>query len=137
MNQIINIQKSSVIEDLLKKSEDVLKQNWRNGFTVPSSNLYPFQWLWDSGFIAMGWSFVDMEKARQELNTLFDAQWSNGFLPHIIFHDDNAEKQYFPGADFQGAYTHPFAPKHVKTSSNFCLRMSSSRCDFSFAAFSS
>ncbi len=116
MNQTINIQQLSLTETLRTKSEEVLKQNWRNGFTVPSSNLYPFQWLWDSGFIAMGWSFIDMKKARQELDTLLQAQWSNGFLPHIIFHDDNAEKQYFPGADFQGAHTHSFAPKHVKTS---------------------
>lgn len=116
MNQFTNTLSSTDTEALIQKSKDVLIQNWRDGFTVPSSNLYPFQWLWDSGFIAMGWSFIDMERARQELDTLFKSQWSNGFLPHIIFHDDNAEKQYFPGADFQGAYNNPFAPKHVKTS---------------------
>ncbi|TAE50486.1 MAG: glycoside hydrolase family 37 [Bacteroidetes bacterium] len=96
--------------------EQVIESNWRDGFTVPSSNLYPFQWLWDSGFIALGWSWTDMGKARQELSTLLQAQWKNGFLPHIVFHDDRAEKQYFPGADFQGAHTHAFAPTHVKTS---------------------
>ncbi|CAH0997749.1 Periplasmic trehalase [Emticicia aquatica] len=116
MNKLANLEKTTDSKTLIQHCKDVLNQNWRDGFTVPSSNLYPFQWLWDSGFIAMGWSFIDMERARQEIKTLLAAQWSNGFLPHIIFHDDSAEKQYFPGADFQGAYTNAFAPKHVKTS---------------------
>jgi hypothetical protein len=112
-NQVETISK---MENLKLAAQQVLEKNWRDGFTVPSSNLYPFQWLWDSGFIALGWSHIDISKARREIETLLDAQWSNGFLPHIIFHDDSAEKQYFPGADFQGAYTNVSAPKHVKTS---------------------
>ncbi len=105
-----------VNKQLFQKATQVLEGNWRGKFTVPSSNLYPFQWLWDSGFIALGWSYIDMEKARTEIKTIYEAQWANGFLPHIIFHDDSAEKQYFPGADFQGAYTNLNAPKQVKTS---------------------
>ena len=104
------------MESLELAAKEVLKKNWRNGFTVPSSNLYPFQWFWDSGFIALGWSYVDIEKARQEIETLMNAQWSNGFIPHIIFHDDSAEKAYFPGADFQKAHINEFSPRSVKTS---------------------
>jgi neutral trehalase len=112
----INTIGQSERQQLKQTAMRVLEGNWRNGFTVPSSNLYPFQWLWDSGFIALGWMHFDIDKARTEIKTLFDAQWDNGFLPHIIFHDDNAEKQYFPGAEFQGAYLNADAPDHVKTS---------------------
>lgn len=105
-----------VSQQLVEEAKQVLAGNWRGKFTVPSSNLYPFQWLWDSGFIALGWSYIDMEKARTEIKTIYEAQWANGLLPHIIFHDDSAEKHYFPGAEFQGAYVNPNAPKHVKTS---------------------
>lgn len=104
------------LRSLAQMATNILEGNWRDGFTVPSSNLYPFQWLWDSGFIALGWAHIDMTKARTELETLLGSQWANGFLPHIVFHDDTAEKQYFPGADFQGATTSPDAPAHVRTS---------------------
>ena len=40
---------------------DVLDSNWKDGYTVPSPYLYPFQWLWDSGFIALGLSHYDEE----------------------------------------------------------------------------
>ena len=68
------------------------------GFTIPSKGLYPFQWKWDSGFIAIGFAHYDDEKAKTEIRTLLDAQWENGFIPHIVFHTDN--DSYFPGADF-------------------------------------
>lgn len=103
-------------QSLTQLCHDVLTENWRDGYTVPTSELYPFQWLWDSGFIAIGWSHIDMNRARLELKTVLDAQWKNGMLPHIVFHNDTPEKNYFPGADFHGASTSPNVPTHVKTS---------------------
>ncbi len=98
---------------LQEKAKDVLINNWREKFTIPCANLYPFQWKWDSGFIAIGLSYFDIEKAKIELNTLLDAQWGNGFIPHIVFHTDN--DSYFPGAKFHRSDLHPLASKTHKS----------------------
>lgn len=105
------------MKDLKTTAQSVLEQNWRNGYTVPSAKLYPFQWNWDSGFIALGWMHIDEEKALLEMESLFSGQWSNGFLPHIVFH--HAKKfgdQYFPSAKYWHSDTSEFAPKGVATS---------------------
>ncbi len=103
--------------DLYKECERVLRQNWRDGYTVPSPRLYPFQWHWDSGFIALGNLHLDPERALTEMEHLFQGQWESGFLPHIVFH--NAEKygsDYFPSADYWNSQVSPNAPKDLKTS---------------------
>jgi hypothetical protein len=102
--------------DLRMACQAVLEKNSKGHFTIPCAGLYPFQWLWDSAFIAVGWSHIDHARARTEFQSLFDAQWSNGFMAHIIYHDDDAGKSYFPGSAFQGASKNPFAPRHVVTS---------------------
>lgn len=94
----------------------VLEKNSKGNFTIPCAGLYPFQWLWDSAFIAVGWSHIDHARARAEFQSLFDAQWSNGLMPHIIYHDDDAGKSYFPGSAFQGASRNPDSPRHIVTS---------------------
>lgn len=102
--------------DIAKECERILNQNWRDGYTVPSPKLYPFQWNWDSGFIALGYLHIDPERAFQEMENLFQGQWSNGFLPHIVFH--HAEKYgsgYFPSADYWNSSVSDFAPKNLKT----------------------
>ena len=49
---------------LVEKAKRVLIGNFqKKGFTIPSKNLYPFQWKWDSGFIAIGLAHFDIEKA--------------------------------------------------------------------------
>ena len=91
---------------LIDKAKTVLNQNFqKKGFTIPSKNLYPFQWKWDSGFIAIGFAHFDMEKAKKEIASLLNAQWENGFIPHIVFHTKN--DSYFPGADFHKSSLHP------------------------------
>src|SRR3954463_8881503 len=74
-----------------------LERNWRDGYTVPSSRLYPFQWNWDSGFIALGHAYTHPERAIEEIRSLFRGQWRSGMLPHIVFH--RPDPNYFPGAD--------------------------------------
>ncbi|MEM6719901.1 MAG: trehalase family glycosidase [Bacteroidota bacterium] len=101
------------MKELQKKAMKVLENNWKDGFSIPCENLYPFQWNWDSGFIAIGWAHVDMEKALQEMETLLDAQWDNGFIPHIVFHTES--DSYFPGPDFHNSDLHPAASKKYKS----------------------
>ncbi len=98
---------------LKKKAEEVLIKNWKDGFSIPCANLYPFQWFWDSGLIAIGFAHFDMEKAESELKTLLDAQWSNGFIPHIIFHTET--DTYFPGADYHKSDLHPESSKKYRS----------------------
>ncbi len=81
---------------LFAQAEDILKTNSRhNSYTVPSDRLYPYQWNWDSGFIALGLSTIDLERAVLEVETLLEGQWKNGMVPHIVFHE--YEEDYAPG----------------------------------------
>lgn len=101
------------MNSLQEKAITVLKNNWKDSFSIPCANLYPFQWKWDSGFIAIGLAYFDMPKAEQEIKTLLDAQWENGFIPHIIFHTDN--DSYFPGPNFHRSDLHPESSKKYKS----------------------
>lgn len=98
--------------DLAELSQKVLEHNDRQGWTVPAPDLYPHQWLWDSCFIAIGLSNVNLERAQAEILNLLRGQWSNGMLPHIIFsHDhDRRERQLWR------SYLSPYAPHGVLTS---------------------
>lgn len=101
-------------ENLISRAQQVLDANYQEGgFTIPSKGLYPFQWKWDSGFIAIGLAHYNITKAKREIATLLDAQWENGFIPHIVFH--NESDTYFPGADFHQSHLHPLSSKKYKT----------------------
>ena len=81
------------IEDAVK----ILKLNYKNKFTVPSNNLYPHQWSWDSGWIVYGYCALnETKKAENELLSLLEGQWDNGLIPSIVFHNKQS-KDYFPG----------------------------------------
>ena len=102
---------------LAQKAQEILQGNWLGYATKPAPHLYPYQWSWDSGFIAMGYAHYDQERAMQVLRSLFDGQWKNGLLPHIVFHDwGNSDKVYFPGPDYWQIERSPYAPRHVETS---------------------
>jgi len=103
------------LQQLIERAKTVIQNNWREGFTVPSENLYPFQWMWDSGFVALGTSHYDLEKAIQEIECMFSGQWENGMIPHIIFHSEN-ETSYFPNFDFWDCSVNDGAPQKPKTS---------------------
>ena len=75
----------------------VLSRNWVGGSTVPAPGLYPHQWSWDTAFIAIGHAATNATRARIELESLFDGQWTNGLLPHIVFNPNVPEGSYFPG----------------------------------------
>lgn len=102
--------------DRAAEARDVLDANWTGHSTIPAPGLYPHQWNWDTGFIAIGRSHSDQPRAETEMRHLFDAQWANGMLPHIVFNPDVAADAYFPGPDFWRSETSPDAPKGVRTS---------------------
>ena len=52
----------------------VLRANDRGGYTVPTDRLYPFQWNWDSGFVAMGWATFDEVRGFNEIEHLLEGQ---------------------------------------------------------------
>jgi hypothetical protein len=81
--------------DLNTAARDILRANDRGGYTVPNGRVYPFQWNWDSAFVALGFDQFDRDRAWTELETLFQAQWADGFMPHIVFWQD--DPGYFPG----------------------------------------
>ena len=97
-----------------EQAEKILIQNNRNGYTIPSPKLYPFQWSWDSGFIALGLSYFNKQSAFDEIRSMFKGQWSNGMLPHINFHHE--DPGYFPGPEVWGTRNCPWAPKELATS---------------------
>lgn len=87
------------IKKHIRKARSVLISNRSSHYTLPSSSLYPHQWNWDSGFIAIGYSHFDTDWAIKELRSLFDAQWKNGMLPQIVFNRKRLGS-YFPEPDF-------------------------------------
>jgi len=97
-----------------EKAKQVLEMNWRDGYTIPSSTLYPFQWNWDAGFHALGWMYINPERALQEIKSMFKGQWENGMLPHIVFHQEN--ENYFPGPAEWKTHTSPYHVKNIPTS---------------------
>lgn len=96
--------------ELLGRAHDVLDANWRGSFTVPALRQYPYQWSWDSAFIAVGYSRFDQHRAEAELRALFAAQWSDGRVPHIVFHEADPAAPYFPGPAFWQIERSPHAP---------------------------
>lgn len=83
------------MNDLDAQARDILQKNDRGGFTIPTAKLYPFQWNWDSAFIAIGLASLDQNRAWEELENLVDGQAHDGMIPSIIFRAD--DEDYFPG----------------------------------------
>jgi len=84
----------------------VLRANDRGGYTVPTDRLYPFQWNWDSAFVAMGFATFDPDRAYREIERLLEGQWADARIPHIVFHAPSDD--YFPGSDvWQVPHTPP------------------------------
>ncbi|KQX82486.1 hypothetical protein [Streptomyces sp. Root1310] len=104
---------------LRRRAASVLAGNWTGTSTVPSPGLYPHQWSWDSAFIAIGLRHVSPRRAQTELETLLDAQWGDGRIPHIVFNPSVPLDAYFPSPDFWRSSTAgraAGAPRTVQTS---------------------
>ncbi|MHB2167689.1 MGH1-like glycoside hydrolase domain-containing protein [Alsobacter sp. R-9] len=92
-------------DDLDRLARDILVRNDRGGYTVPNEKVYPFQWNWDSAFVAMGFATYDVDRAWQELETLFLGQWDDGMVPSIVFH--RPADNYYPGPPAWGTTHEP------------------------------
>ncbi|GAA4598299.1 hypothetical protein BJY16_002663 [Actinoplanes octamycinicus] len=88
---------SDLSAELWQSAARVLDTNWSGDHTVPSRRLYPHQWSWDAAFTAIGLAYVNPSRAWRDLRSLFEAQWPDGRVPHIVFDPDTAEDDYFPG----------------------------------------
>ena len=82
---------------LFDEAARILAGNDRGAYTVPTDGLYPFQWNWDSCLVALGQRHVDEARAWREIRTLFEHQWEDGMVPHIVFHEP--DEGYFPGPE--------------------------------------
>lgn len=102
-------------EAIVVAAKNVLKNNRSGNFTKPAPALYPHQWNWDAGFIALGYARSHFKEACGELTSLFRGQWANGMVPHIVFAVQNAGK-YFPGYFFWNTRGVPGKPRNVRTS---------------------
>ncbi|MFD7435774.1 hypothetical protein [Streptomyces sp. NPDC059861] len=101
------------------RAERVLEGNWTGTSTVPSRGLYPHQWSWDSGFVAIGLRHLSPLRAQTELETLLAAQWGDGRIPHIVFNPSVPLDAYFPSPDFWRSSTAgraAGAPRTLQTS---------------------
>lgn len=101
---------------LKESAKEVLVNNSTGRFTKPTDNLYPHQWSWDAGFIAMGYAHYNQAAAERDLLHLFSGQWDNGMVPHIVFDDRGFEDKYFPGPSFWKTENAPNTPNSVQTS---------------------
>lgn len=107
--------------DLAVQAAEVLRRNDMGEWTRASPTLYPHQWSWDTGFIAIGLAHLDTRRAARELTSLFAHQWRNGKVPHIVFNPDAPPDSYFPGAEhWSSAGTFPDAPPAPPYTSALC-----------------
>ena len=83
-----------------EQARAVLRANDRGGYCVPTARLYPFQWNWDSAFVAMGWATFDEARGWSEIESLLKGQWEDGLVPQIVFHAPSDD--YFPGPEVWG-----------------------------------
>ena len=85
------------LEKIRAQARATLRANDRGGYCVPTARLYPFQWNWDSAFVAMGWATFDEARGWQEISSLLRGQWDDGMIPQIVFHAPSED--YFPGPE--------------------------------------
>jgi hypothetical protein len=104
------------------QARDILAANDRGGYTVPTHGLYPFQWNWDSAFVAMGFATFDVDRALAELERLAEGQWDDGMIPQIVFH--KPADSYFPGPDVWGT-RHRIATSGITQPPAFALALKS------------
>lgn len=112
-------QPSSPTSIAYNAAQRVLARNWTGTSTVPSRELYPHQWSWDSAFIAIGLRHLSAGRAQRELETLLTAQWGDGRIPHIVFNPSVPLEAYFPSPDFwrsSAAGSAAGAPEATETS---------------------
>ncbi|MEO6039809.1 MAG: hypothetical protein ABIQ93_15450, partial [Saprospiraceae bacterium] len=115
MSDLSPREKAIHADALTQNAMQVLRSNILGTFTKPAPALYPHQWNWDAGFIALGYARSDFRQACQELTSLFRGQWANGMIPQIVFSVQNVGL-YFPGYFFWETQGVKDKPGHKRTS---------------------
>lgn len=106
--------------ELADRAAEVLRGNDMGGWTKAAPLLYPHQWSWDSAFVAIGWAQIDPRRAMTEQQRLFEAQWRNGMVPHIVFNPDASPESYFPDPSRWVVELSPDAPVGIAETSGLC-----------------
>jgi hypothetical protein len=97
--------------ELAAASRHVLEAAWDPaGYTAPSPERYPWQWLWDSCFHAIVWAELGDERAVVELERLLAAVDDDGFVPHVLYAPHDSPHAEFWGRSDASSITQP--PMH-------------------------
>jgi hypothetical protein len=96
-------------------AQSVLDGNDRGTFTIPSEGHYDHQVLWDSCFVAIGRRHLDVARAQAEVLRLFEGQWQNGMLPHILFSTSRATRYWWDRRIWRSSRS-SLAPRALATS---------------------
>lgn len=96
---------------LVEEALALIKRNRRTTdgytYTVPSPDVYPYQWLWDSCFHAIVLAKHEPEAAKDELRALVSRQFADGMIPHIIYWVPGTLHAYDWGVPGTSALTQP------------------------------
>lgn len=102
---------------LAMRAAAILQANDTGTSIKASADLYPHQWSWDAAFVSIGLAHISIDRAMQEMRSLFRGQWQNGMLPHIVYNPDVPATAYFPdAARWDATKASPDAPRDVATS---------------------
>ncbi|HEX3245309.1 MAG TPA: trehalase family glycosidase [Chloroflexota bacterium] len=58
-------------------------------YIAPARHGYPHQWLWDTAFHAIVLCHLDPGWAEREIENFLRVQAADGFLPHVVFWDED------------------------------------------------
>ena len=98
-------------DELAAGARAVLEAAWDPaGYTAPSPERYPWQWLWDSCFHAIAWAELGDDRGVVELARLLAARDAEGFVPHIIYAPHPSPHAGFWGRSDASSITQP--PMH-------------------------
>ena len=118
IEEVVEATEEEIELGIVEEAKEVLGVNDHGSFTMPSSRIYPHQWLWDSCFVAIGLRDYDVERAKTEILSLLRAQWANGMIPHMIItppHNMPAKANSHPGKIWR-SWLNPNAPDDIATS---------------------
>ncbi len=78
------------------------------GYTAPNTEVYPWQWLWDSCFHVVIWAELGRsDRAVAELEEVLVNQDALGFVPHMNYQLDPAAPEEFWGRSASSCITQP------------------------------
>ena len=90
----------------------VLRRHWVDippggGYTAPSRQRYPWQWLWDSCFHALIWAELGDDRGLDELAQALGAADASGCVPHMVYQLNPRHHEDFWGRQGASSITGP------------------------------